>query len=264
MRTSKQHYKFLDDLEKKHLKKINLLIEQSRTKYKNKIIENVKKNQFVSGNFIINANTYKSIAEELFKSIDELNLIMYKQIAEYYYKQAVKDVEDVVDEEVKDKYDEKNLGDILEKFIVAKGVNYVYNQEIERRMEYYNSQMINANMAAINAKIQVLEQKYINEHYKDMIVDTLNGTSNEISTTLREQKKQVGNFIDNVAVYVASETALQVFKENGIEKVLWVAEEDDRTCTICLDYNGTVYNIDEVPTIPVHLSCRCHIEPLKE
>ncbi len=43
MRTSKQHYKYLDDIEKKHLAKINLLIEQSRTKYKNKIIENVKK-----------------------------------------------------------------------------------------------------------------------------------------------------------------------------------------------------------------------------
>lgn len=260
MRTSKQHYKYLDDLEKKHLAKINLLIEQSRTKYKNKIIENVKKNQFISGSFVIDANLYKSIATELFKSIDELNVIMYKDIARHYYKQAIKDVEDIINKEVEDKYDEKKINTLLETFIVAKGINYVYKQEIERRMEYYNSQMINANMATINSKIQNIEQKYS----KDIIADTLNGTSSEVSATLKEQKKQIGNFIDNVAVFVASETALEVFKDYDITKVVWVAEEDDRTCSICLDYNGTVYDIDEVPEIPVHLSCRCHIEPIKE
>ena len=68
---------------------------------------------------------------------------------------------------------QKMLDGILGDIIVAKGINYVYNQEIERRMEYYNSQMINANMAAINAKIQNVEQKYI----KDTIANTLNGTS---------------------------------------------------------------------------------------
>ena len=239
MRTSKQHYKYLDDIEKKHLAKINLLIEQSRTKYKNKIIENVKKNQFISGNFVI--------------------VIMYKDIARHYYKQAIKDVEDVINKEVEDKYDEKKINTLLETFIVAKGINYVYKQEIERRMEYYNSQMINANMATINSKIQKVE-----EYSKDTIANTLNGTSSEISATLKEQKKQIGNFIDNVAVFVTSQTALEVFKDYDVNKVVWVAEEDDRTCSICLDYNGTVYDIDEVPEIPVHLSCRCHIEPIKE
>lgn len=260
MRTSKQHYKHLDDLEKKHLAKINLLIEQSRTKYKNKIIENVKKSRSVSNSFIIEANAYKSIAEDLFKGIDELNIVMYKDVAEYYYKQALKDAEDIIEEEVEDKYDEKMLDGILESFIVAKGINYVYNQEIERRMEYYNSQMINANMAAINAKIQNVEQKYI----KDTIANTLNGANSEVSSVLKEQKKQIGNFIDNVAVYVAGESSLQAFKDNGISKVVWIAEEDDRTCGTCLEYNGTVYDIDEVPDIPVHSSCRCHIEPIKE
>ena len=126
MRTSKQHYKYLDDLEKKHLAKINLLIEQSRTKYKNKIIENLKKNQFISGNFVIDANSYKSIAIDLFKNIDELNVIMYKDIAKHYYKQAIKDVEDVINKEVEDKYDEKKINTLLETFIVAKGINCKY------------------------------------------------------------------------------------------------------------------------------------------
>lgn len=264
MRTSKQHYKFLDDLEKKHLKKINLLIEQSKTKYKNKIIENVKKNQFVSSNFIINANTYKSIAEELFKSIDELNVIMYQDIAEYYYNQAIKDIENIVEDEANDSYDEDLITKLLGTFIAAKGINYVYTQEIERRMDYFNSQMINASMADINNEIQGLEQDYLNSHFVSLTDRALTSSNGAVSSTLRTQKKDIGNFIDNVTVFIASETALQVFKENGITKVLWVAEEDDRTCTICLDYNGTVYNIDEVPTIPVHLSCRCHIEPLKE
>lgn len=264
MRTSKQHYKFLDDLEKKHLKKINLLIEQSRTKYKNAIIEKTKRNQFASSNFIIDESNYKSIANDLFKGIDELNILMYEDIARHYYKQALKDIEDVIDKEVEDKYDEDNLKGILETFIVAKGINYAYPQELQRRLEYYNSQMINSSMATINKKAQTLEQDYINKNYRNIVSSTLNGASPEIAETLRVQKKSICNFIDNVAVFVASETALQVFKENGITKVLWVAEEDDRTCTICLDYNGTVYNIDEAPTIPVHLSCRCHIEPLKE
>lgn len=264
MRTSKQHYKFLDDLEKKHLKKINLLIEQSRTKYKNAIIEKTKRNQFVSSNFIIDEKNYKSIASDLFKTIDELNILMFEDIASHYYKQALKDIEDVIDKEVEDKYSDDNLEIILDKFIVAKGINYAYPQELERRLEYYNSQMVNSSMATINKKAQTLEQEYINKNYRNIVSSTLNGTSSELVETLRVQKKSIGNFIDNVAVFVASESAMQAFKDNGIEKVLWVAEEDDRTCTICLDYNGTVYNIDEVPTIPVHLSCRCHLEPIKE
>ena len=263
-RTSKQHYKYLDDLETKELKKVNELIELNKNEYKNKILANVKKTQFANANFYLDGSKYLTIAENLFKSIDELNIIMYKDIAKYYYDLAIEDIRKIVDKEVENKYNDDTFDNIINKFIASKGINYIYSQELERRLEYYNSQMINASMATVNRKVQSLEQKYLNQNYEKVVKDSLDMNSEDVKATLKTQKKEIGNFIDNVGVFVAGMGAMQAFKDNEIEKVVWIAEEDDRTCTICLDYNGTIYDIDSVPTIPVHLSCRCHLEPYIE
>lgn len=61
---------------------------------------------------------------------------------------------------------------------------------------------------------------------------------------------------------MADETVLKTFIEAGVDKVVWVAEKDDKTCEVCKDLDGQVFEIDKVPTKP-HYNCRCRIMPYR-
>jgi SPP1 gp7 family putative phage head morphogenesis protein len=56
---------------------------------------------------------------------------------------------------------------------------------------------------------------------------------------------------------------LDTFKKNGIKRVKWVSEHDNRVCEECKERDGKVYPINAIPVKP-HYRCRCWIEPLKE
>ncbi len=45
----------------------------------------------------------------------------------------------------------------------------------------------------------------------------------------------------------------------------WKTMPDLKTCLICLQYNGKIYDINDIvlPAPPIHLNCRCKIERLK-
>lgn len=59
-------------------------------------------------------------------------------------------------------------------------------------------------------------------------------------------------------VRLANEGLLNLYKDNKIEKVSWLAALSDRTCPICERQNGKVFSINESRgLIPAHTSCRC-------
>jgi SPP1 gp7 family putative phage head morphogenesis protein len=57
------------------------------------------------------------------------------------------------------------------------------------------------------------------------------------------------------------EATIETYKANGVQKVKWMTEQDDRVCDICKDMHGVVYPIDEVPEKP-HRRCRCYLIPV--
>ncbi len=59
-------------------------------------------------------------------------------------------------------------------------------------------------------------------------------------------------------VRLANQGLLNLYEENKIEKVSFLAALSDRTCPICEGLNGKVFNITESQgVIPVHSNCRC-------
>lgn len=263
---SKDYFKVLDDRERKLFKKLNYIFESSKTKYKQELVKIAKKDaNFIEKvlNYRLKDKDFGAIKGQMFREIDELNILAYEDIAEHYYKLAIKQLETMVDRQVEDKYNEETFKKVLNKFIVGKGINYAYPSEMKRRMDYFDSQMINANLSVIYAKAETLSTNYVKRNI-DSIVSGYSTDDLAIRSTLKAQKHQMSTFIDNVAVSIATSSALQAFEDNGLEKVVWIAEDDDRTCSICADYSGKVYTIDKVPSIPVHANCRCHIEPYKE
>lgn len=62
---------------------------------------------------------------------------------------------------------------------------------------------------------------------------------------------------------MVDKTRIKTFKKNGIKRVKWVSEHDNRVCEECKERDGKIYPINAIPTKP-HYNCRCWIEPLKE
>lgn len=62
---------------------------------------------------------------------------------------------------------------------------------------------------------------------------------------------------------MVDKTRIKTFKKNGIKRVVWVSEHDNRVCEECKERDGKIYPITAIPTKP-HYNCRCWIEPLKE
>ncbi len=62
-------------------------------------------------------------------------------------------------------------------------------------------------------------------------------------------------------VRLANQGLVNLYKENGIEKVSFLAALSDRTCPICEGLNGQVFNINElvvgVNQPQIHTNCRC-------
>lgn len=60
-----------------------------------------------------------------------------------------------------------------------------------------------------------------------------------------------------------NQASLSRYQKAGVSQIQWIAGADDgRTCEECLSLDGQVFDISEVPDIPVHPNCRCTTAPV--
>lgn len=57
--------------------------------------------------------------------------------------------------------------------------------------------------------------------------------------------------------------AKAVYKGVGVKKVMWNAEDDHRTCSICNELDGEIFDLGSAPP-KQHYQCRCFFTPVKE
>ena len=53
-----------------------------------------------------------------------------------------------------------------------------------------------------------------------------------------------------------------VYKDVGVKKVVWNAEHDHKTCGVCAEMDGQVFNLADLPP-KQHYQCRCWYTPVK-
>lgn len=80
----------------------------------------------------------------------------------------------------------------------------------------------------------------------------------DIDTSVRLWAGQVKQWADNVT----DQATVQAYKDQGIKKVKWNTEKDDRRCSTCYEREGKVYDIDHIPPKP-HIGCRCWLTPYR-
>lgn len=69
--------------------------------------------------------------------------------------------------------------------------------------------------------------------------------------------------IKQSAINLEDEIKIETYKGAGVKKVQWVAEDDSKTCGVCKELDGEIFNIDEAPP-KQHYNCRCYLIPVKE
>lgn len=58
-------------------------------------------------------------------------------------------------------------------------------------------------------------------------------------------------------MYALNHGALSRYARDGIQQIQWLAGPDDRCCPTCIDNDGKVFPINNAPSLPAHVNCRC-------
>lgn len=129
--------------------------------------------------------------------------------------------------------------------------------------------------------IKALDEMWIEEFFNEYNPVTKYRFSNEM--TRKEQRlfeSLVANREDKVRSYKTAENLLkrqikqysieledavmmEVFKDLDVKKVMWNAEDDHKTCSVCRELDGKIFSIKDAPG-KQHYHCRCFYTPVME
>ncbi len=71
------------------------------------------------------------------------------------------------------------------------------------------------------------------------------------------------NQVKQYAIDLEDAIAMVVYEDTDVKKVQWVAEHDYKTCGVCKELDGEIFDIDKAPD-KQHHNCRCYLVPVKE
>ena len=182
----------------------------------------------------LNVVNTKKVTKEMFDRILAENEKAYQKAAKKAYTKAKKEAEVLgYNAEDEEELDHEWLLGVLLAYNLVTG--YLYDREAERKRLRLNEQVLTA------------------REFGDR--QMLNDSSRKSANLLWTQTMQYG-------IDVVDKATLQAYKDMGVEKVRWVAELDSRTCKVCRQRNGKIYELSKFPTKP-HYNCRCYPEPVE-
>lgn len=88
-----------------------------------------------------------------------------------------------------------------------------------------------------------------------------NSVANGFDSILRKSSADVHTMVTGIQ----RNTQYLVIPKMGTVKVQYVSMLDDKTCSVCGSYSGTIYESEEeAPVVPIHDRCRCYLMPVTE
>ena len=67
--------------------------------------------------------------------------------------------------------------------------------------------------------------------------------------------------VKQYAIELEDSVTKTAFKDAGVGKVQWVTEHDHKTCGVCSELDGEVFNLEDAPP-KQHYHCRCYLIPV--
>ena len=177
----------------------------------------------------VNAPRLTSLTQAMIERLLKENKKAYLKIAKEATEEAAEDI--------KGKpilTDEKYVDGVLGEYNPVTG--YLYYPEAERKRSRLVEALITAMVISSRA-----------DYHKEL---------RKFANLWHTQTLQYGETM-------VDKTRVNTFKKNGIKKVRWITQGDEKVCKECRERNGTIYAIDKIPPKP-HYRCRCWIEPILE
>lgn len=69
--------------------------------------------------------------------------------------------------------------------------------------------------------------------------------------------------IEQYAIDLEDSIERVVYEDTKVKKVMWVAEQDAKTCDVCSELDGQIFELNNAP-YKQHYNCRCYLIPVKE
>ena len=182
----------------------------------------------------LNVVNTKKVTKEIFDRLLAENEKTYLKAAKDAYSKAKKKAKEKgYDGEEETSLTSGWLLGVLTAYNLITG--YLYDREAERKRLRLNEQILTA------------REYESRELYNEIL--------RKVANLWWTQTLQYG-------ITVVDEATIQAFHDMGVDKVMWVATVDNRTCKVCRERNGKIYQLSKVPA-KTHYNCRCYLEPIE-
>lgn len=98
---------------------------------------------------------------------------------------------------------------------------------------------------------------------KSRLFEALVASNEERHQSYRTAENLLIKQIKQYTIELEDSIAKVVYEDIGVKKVKWNAEDDHRTCGVCNELDGQIFELNDVPP-KQHYQCRCWITPVKE
>lgn len=196
----------------------------------------------------LNVSIVDDEIDKLFDKIDELSTASIKKEINALSKQYGFDSDIYTAEQIVEMFNSTTM--------------YVHKNELDRKRARYKEAMLstlvgNSNKAknkyvkdkpkALNSLTfprEVIIASFLSSLFVGNQRANINNIGRQIEETLLEAERYM--YIDNGI-------------KNDVKYVKWITEHDDRVCADCEQYDGMIFEIDNVASRP-HIGCRCELE----
>lgn len=95
------------------------------------------------------------------------------------------------------------------------------------------------------------------------LFESLVASTQERYQSYKTAENLITKQIKQYAIELEDKVAKTVYKDLGVKKVMWVAENDHKTCADCNALDGEIFSLDDAPP-KQHYNCRCVLIPVKD
>ena len=225
--------------------------------------QNYKKNDYVS--YMVNKYQNRTLVKN--NEILKIMLMMeYAEVYEKNYKEQIKLFEEV------------SIG-------ITKATNAEVKPKMRKkhkRQPYVYEHMALLHFLAMPNNLGVTWDEHVasiidynsDQTYKQAVIDLREDKLKVHPDLIEKQSKREINYkptsknifsgqIDNEIAFIVNEMKRQIYEYYGITKVRIKGTLDERTCEVCEQYIGKIYDINNVVVgeqIGSHINCRCYME----
>jgi len=93
--------------------------------------------------------------------------------------------------------------------------------------------------------------------------DSIRQVSDRLATITDMAEDRAYRIARFETMFALNQGTIQRYYQVGVSEVEWITGGDDgHTCDECLDLDGQIFPIDNIPDCPLHVNCRCTLAPV--